>query len=46
MQLTLIKNDNAMRIVHNGRMSSKNHQLTVVHKRVDKPVIQLIASTI
>ncbi|WP_405377309.1 hypothetical protein [Nonlabens sp. Asnod3-A02] len=46
MQLTLIKNDNAMRIVHNGRMSSKNYQLTVVHKRVDKPVIQLIASTI
>ncbi|PPK95039.1 hypothetical protein LY01_01792 [Nonlabens xylanidelens] len=46
MQLTLIKNENAMRIVHNGRMSSKNYQLTVVHKRVDKPVIQLIASTI
>ncbi|WP_298952543.1 hypothetical protein [uncultured Nonlabens sp.] len=46
MQLTLIKNDNAMRIVHNGRVSSKNYQLTVVHKKVDKPVIQLITSTL
>ncbi|WP_262497446.1 MULTISPECIES: hypothetical protein [unclassified Dokdonia] len=42
MGLTVINNKSTLRIVHNARTMSTGATLNVVHRKVDKPVIQLM----
>lgn len=44
MRLTVINNLNALRIVHSNYNLAPRCTLSVVHKKVDKPVIQLMAN--
>ncbi len=42
MGLTVINNTNRLRVVHNVNNLTPRQTLNVVHRRVDKPVIQLM----
>jgi|GEM_PF-3071718 len=42
MGLTVINNTSTLRIVHNARTIATGTTLNVVHRKVDKPVIQLM----
>ena len=43
MGLTVINNTSTLRIVHNANDLRPRHTLSVVHRKVDKPVIQLMS---
>ncbi len=42
MGLTLITNNSTLRVVHNVYEAPSKRAMTIVHKKVDRPVIQLI----
>lgn len=42
MGLTIITNNSTLRVVHNAREFSTQNTLSVVHRKVSKPVIQLM----
>lgn len=42
MGLTVITNNSTLRVVHNAKELKPRRALSVVHRRVDKPVIQLV----
>ncbi|ANH60762.1 hypothetical protein [Dokdonia donghaensis] len=42
MGLTVINNSNTLRVVQNARNTQASNTLSVVHRKVDKPVIQLM----
>lgn len=42
MGLTVINNNRTLRVVHNTKELSERNALSVVYRRVDKPVIQLV----
>lgn len=44
MGLTVINNTNTLRIVHNTYDAVPRRTLNLVHKKIDKPVIQLLAN--
>ena len=44
MGLTVINNANTLRIVHNTYDDVPRRTLNLVHKKIDKPVIQLMTN--
>ncbi len=44
MGLTVINNTNILRIVHNNYDAPLRSNLSVAYKKVDKPVIKLLAN--
>lgn len=44
MGLTVINNTNRLRIVHSNYDLAPRRTLNVVHKKIDKPVIQLMTN--
>ncbi len=44
MQLTIIKNDDVLRVVHTTRAATESSHLQIVHKRINRGVVQLITS--
>jgi hypothetical protein len=44
MSLTLIKNNNPLRVVHNVKATPEYAGLSIVHRRVNRGVIQLVTS--
>lgn len=44
MQLTIIKNDSLLKVVHNARTATESAHLQIVHKRINRGVVQLITS--